>query len=194
LEESLADGFDPTIRDGRIVLEGVELDLTDPKAYALYAYLQKTNQELDSLRRSKLDLEQQIDSFQARVEITPRIEAELYTLERDYELRRENYDVMLRKNLETEMAERLEQHWQGGLFRILDPAHLPEKPVTPNVPFFILSGLFFGALAGIITSALADYLDRSVKNVRQLEALLPFPVLVTVPHAGKAKKSSKIYR
>jgi capsular polysaccharide biosynthesis protein len=65
--------------------------------------------------------------------------------------------------------------------------------VAPNASLIILAGLFFGTLSGLILAALADYLDHSVKNVRHLEALMPFPVLVTLPHVGRLKKSSKIY-
>jgi polysaccharide chain length determinant protein (PEP-CTERM system associated) len=183
----------PLTGDGSVIIGETELDLTDPNTYAIYANLQKTDQELAALRRNRDELEKRIAEFQARVELTPRIEGQLYTLERDYNLRRENYDFMLRKNMEAELAERLEHHWQGDLFRVLDPAHVPERPVSPNVALFIMGGLFFGALSGLILAALADYMDHSVKNVRQLEGLMPFPVLATLPHIGKIKKSSKIY-
>jgi capsular polysaccharide biosynthesis protein len=99
---------------------------------------------------------------------------------------------MLRKDLQAEMAE-LEAHWQADLFRVLDPAHLPERAVSPNGFLLVMAGLFFGAIAGLITAAIADYLDQSVKNVRQLESLVPIPVLATIPQVKRMRKKAKIY-
>lgn len=169
------------------------LDLSDPAAYALYVNLEKVNQEIQSLSLAKLQLDSRIAQLQSRVEMTPRIEAELYALEKDYSLSRENYDLMLRKDLQAEMAERLEAHWQADLFRVLDPAHRPERAVSPNGLLFLMAGMFFGAIAGLITAAIADYLDQSVKNVRQLESLVPIPVLATIPQVKRMRKRAKIY-
>ncbi|MGH9322532.1 MAG: GumC family protein [Vicinamibacteria bacterium] len=169
------------------------MDLSDPASYALYTNLEKVNHEIHTLSGAKSQLDARIALLQSRVEITPRIEAELFALEKDYALSRENYELMRRKNLEAEMAQRLEEHWKADLFRILDPAHVPERAISPNGLLFLAAGLFFGALAGIITAAVADYLDQSVKNVRQLESLVPLPVLATIPHVKRMRKRAKIY-
>ncbi|PYQ46450.1 MAG: hypothetical protein DMF77_00770, partial [Acidobacteria bacterium] len=47
--------------------------------------------------------------------------------------------------------------------------------------------LALGLLAGLACTLIADFLDGSVKNIRQLESLLPHPVLVTLPHS-KARR------
>jgi polysaccharide chain length determinant protein (PEP-CTERM system associated) len=185
-----ASAGDGSARQDKVV---PNLDLSDPAAYTLYTNLEKVNQEIQSLSLAKRDLDARIALLQSRVETTPRIEAELYALEKDYSLSRENYDLMLRKDLQAEMAERLEAHWQADLFRVLDPAHLPERPVSPNGFLFVMAGLFFGAIAGLITAAIADYLDQSVKNVRQLESLVPIPVLATIPQVKRMRKKAKIY-
>ncbi len=169
------------------------LDLSDPAAYALYANLEKVNQEIQTLSIARQELDARIAQLQSRVEMTPRIEAELYALEKDYSLSRENYDLMLRKDLQAEMAERLEAHWQADLFRVLDPAHRPERPVSPSSFLFVMAGLLLGAIAGLLTAAIADYLDQSVKNVRQLESLVPIPVLATIPRVKRMRKRAKIY-
>ena len=66
--------------------------------------------------------------LRARVDDTPRTEQELTTLTRDYEKLRENYAALLAKQMDAQMAGRLERRWRGGRFRMLDPADLPDKP------------------------------------------------------------------
>jgi polysaccharide chain length determinant protein (PEP-CTERM system associated) len=167
-------------------------DFSDPATVALYATVEETTRELARLQQSRQDLAERIAKFQERVELTPKIEAQLYTLQRDYQLRRENYDRMLQKNLDAEMAQRLEQHFQGELFRILDPAHVPQKPISPKPLLFLLAGVFFGVVAGIAAAGLADFLDNRVKTVTQLESIVPAPVLVTTPWVGRLKRASQV--
>ena len=66
--------------------------------------------------------------FQGRVEETPRTEQELATLTRDYQQLNQNYLDLLRKKMDAQMAERLQDQWKTDNFRILDPAFLPEGP------------------------------------------------------------------
>lgn len=167
-------------------------DFTDPTTIALYATIEETSRELGRLQLSRKELADRIAMFQSRVELTPKIEAQLYTLERDYQLRRQNYDLMLQRNLDAELAQRLERHFQGELFRVLDPAHVPVKPVSPNPPLFILAGLFFGAVAGIGLAGLADFFDNTVKSVKQLESIVPAPVLATTPWVGRLPGASRV--
>ena len=66
------------------------------------------------------------------VEKTPRTEQDLATLTRDYDKLKENYSALLSKQMEAQMAGRLEQRWKGDRFRMLDPASLPERPFFPK--------------------------------------------------------------
>jgi hypothetical protein len=36
--------------------------------------------------------------------------------------------------MDAQMARRLEEHWKGGYFRVLDPAYLPRRPIRAYVP------------------------------------------------------------
>jgi hypothetical protein len=45
---------------------------------------------------------------------------------------------------------------------------------------FGLGGLMFGLITGLGACFLAEYLDRSIKSVADLEHLLPYPVIGTV--------------
>lgn len=45
---------------------------------------------------------------------------------------------------------------------------------------FGVGGLIIGLLAGLGSCFLAEFLDRSIKSVADLEEILPYPVLGTV--------------
>jgi polysaccharide biosynthesis transport protein len=153
----------------------------DPQVRAIDQSLQQVEAEIDSLSARREGLERRIDDLQKRVERTPYVEQELVDLTRDYGQLKENYTALLRKDLDAKMARKMEAHWQGRYFRILDPARPPDRPVRPYGVLFAFGGVAAGLLAGLGSALAKDFLDRSVKSLRELEALLPFPVLGVIP-------------
>lgn len=158
--------------------------LADPETASLSESLRLVEAEIAALETRRNRLDEKITSFQARVEETPRAEQQLASLTRDYQQLRENYNVALKKEMDAEMARRLEEYWKGGYFRVLDPAYLPRRPIRAYVPLFLMGGLVIGLGAGLVAAFVADLLDRTVKTERDLEDLVSCPVLVSVPRAA----------
>jgi len=104
--------------------------------------------EAKRLREEEKDLKEQIRLYQLRVEETPKREQELLLLTRDYDLLKANYQSMLDKKIQAQMAESLERKQQGEQFKILDPARLPEKPVKPDRNRILMIGAFIGLVSG----------------------------------------------
>lgn len=147
--------------------------------------------EVAKLTERQKELEGRVAVIRSRVEDTPRTEQELANLTRDYQKLSDNYTALLTKQLEAQMAGRLERRWRGDRFRVLDPAHLPEKPDSPK-PLRIL-GLAFvaGLLLGLATTFGAELIDPTVKDAEQLQALLPYPVLARIPHLPSLAEPSR---
>lgn len=145
------------------------------------AQLEQARAELRHLEGKLADVDRRIAVFQGRVEDTPRTEQELATLTRDYEQMNQAYLDLLKKKMDAQMAEKLENRWKTENFRILDPAYLPERPVAPNRWLYLWGGMVLGLLAGLGVSIAAEMLDPTLKSLREVEALLPFPVLATLP-------------
>lgn len=157
---------------------------TDPQVLALHRSLQQVETEIDSVNTRRESLDGRIADLQTRVEKTPGVEQELTELTRDYQQLRENYLALLRKDNEARMARKMEEHWQGKYFRILDPAQAPERPIRAYGVMFGMGGLVAGLLAGLAFALAADFLDHSVKSLRELETLVPAPILAVIPHLG----------
>jgi polysaccharide chain length determinant protein (PEP-CTERM system associated) len=150
------------------------------------AQLEQAKAEVRHLEGKLADVDRRIAMFQGRVEETPRTEQELATLTRDYQQLNQNYLDLLRKKMDAQMAERLQDQWKTDNFRILDPAFLPERAVSPNRWMFLWLGMAAGLLAGLAASVVAEMMDPTIKNLREVEAILPFPVLAALPHLDAA--------
>jgi len=165
--------------------------ITDPETLALGESLRLVEADIEALKARRERLDERIASFQARVEETPRAEQELASLTRDYEQLRENYNVALKKEMDAQMARRLEEYWKGGYFRVLDPAYLPRRPIRAYAAIFLMAGLVAGLGAGLVAAFVADLLDRTVKNERDLDELVAAPLLVSIPRAVPVSRGAR---
>ena len=119
--------------------------------------------------------------FWTKLDRTPKHEQELQTLQRDYKNIQESYDSLLNRKLEAEIAVNMEKKQKGEQFSIIDPARLPEKPVSPNMKRLFLMVLAAGLGAGAGLVMLLDFFDSSLRKPEHFEADLGVPVLATVP-------------
>lgn len=148
------------------------------------AEVEEAKRDLADLEAKKAQVEGRMFAFQNRVEDTPRTEQELATLTRDYQKINENYLELLKKKMDAQMAQRLEQRWKGEQFRVLDPAYLPERPVFPKRSLFLVGGLVGGLVLGLALALLIEVLQPGVRSLHQLEARMPYPVLASFPRMG----------
>ncbi len=144
--------------------------------------LEAANAEVARLQKKRNDLEGRIASLRGRVEDTPRTEQELITLTRDYQKLSENYAALLAKQLDAQMAGRLERRWRGDRFRVLDPADLPESPYFPRPSLILALGALSGLVLGLGAALVAEYLDPTVKDVADLQNLRKYVILACIPH------------
>jgi uncharacterized protein involved in exopolysaccharide biosynthesis len=188
LEEQRADG---SSTNGGAAAASAAPAPSDPQVAALELSLQRVETEIDSLNERRVKLDGRITDLQQRVEKTPRVEQELLAVTRDYQQLKESYTGLVRKDLDARMARRMEEHWQGKYFRILDPAPVPERPIRPYGLMFAGGGLVLALLAGLVCAVAADFLDDSVKSPQALSGLLPqAPLLAVVPRAAVAAKGA----
>lgn len=166
----------------RAALQDADATATEPLALAAREQYETATLEVKRLEDRRADLERRLSAIRSRVEETPRTEQELANLKRDYDNLNENYVALLNKQLEAQMAGRLERRWKGEHFRMLDPANLPERPYFPNPLIIIGLGVIVGLLSGLGISLVAEFLDPSIKDASDLETMLTHPVLARIPH------------
>jgi hypothetical protein len=160
---------------------GVATTNTDILVSDLAAQVAAMDRDIKNLEERHEQIRSQIGVYQSRVEKIPEVEQELQSLERDYDLISRYYSELLNRKLEAETAGAVERKWQEEQFKILDPAQVPQKPEFPKPSFFLAVGTLIGLGAGLAVAFLLEVADPTVKNLRQLEGLLPYPVLLTLP-------------
>src|SRR5262245_52560930 len=138
------------------------------------------------LERTETDLRRQIATYQARVESAPLVEQQLVSLQRDYELERQQYADLATKLHTSAIAESVERNRRGEQFAVLETAALPTIPTKP-VPWrvmviSILAGLAIGGAATVA----GEYFDRSVHDVHDLRTEFDLPVLGEITHIKTA--------
>lgn len=165
----------------------------DPATQRLLTqYAEQFNEIQLEVRRLKSEvktLKDQIALYQKRIEDTPKREQELALFTRDYDLLKSNYQSLLDKKIQAQMAQNLELKQQGEQFKILDPARLPEKPIKPDRNKILLIGAFIGISAGLGLAWFRESLDQSFHTVQDVEVYLGIPVIATIPSLKEEKRT-----
>jgi len=142
----------------------------------------KSNElEIQNRNREIALLEKELEEYKGRLNQTPIREQQLADLTRDYDQSRANYESLLAKSNQSELATNLEKQQQGEQFRILDPPSLPQKPYWPNRLQFSFFGLVGGALVGVVSTFILESVDDRVHQEGDLLSVAALPVLGTVP-------------
>jgi len=200
LKKKIAD-LEPKVKDlmgrtqeGRVSEQNLPPPTLDPETQRLLTQYNEQYHaavlEAKRLREEEKELKQQITLYQRRIEDTPRREQELTLLTRDYELLKTNYQSLMDKKIQSQMAENLERKQQGEQFKILDPARLPEKPIKPDRNKILLIGCVIGLAAGLGLVWFRESMDRSFHTVSDIEGYLEIPVLATIPNLKEEEKKA----
>jgi succinoglycan biosynthesis transport protein ExoP len=93
----------------------------------------------------------------------------------------------------SEVSSHIEIQDKSGTFRVLEPALLPLKPVSPSRFKIMLLGLVAGIGGGIGFIILLDSMDKSIKTVDTLKTF-GVPVLAVIPHIQNPAEIKKTRR
>jgi polysaccharide biosynthesis transport protein len=140
--------------------------------------------EIDNSEQHIKELESQIASYRNRLNMAPQTEQELADVSRGYEESKANYNSLLQKQNQSQLATSLQERQQGQQFRVLDPPSLPDKPSAPNHLMLSLGGLLVGAILGVGLAIVLEMANDLVRSQEDIEELLPICVLVGVPHVN----------
>jgi polysaccharide chain length determinant protein (PEP-CTERM system associated) len=147
--------------------------------------------EILRLEAKQKQISEQMKEYEDRVEKAPLHEQQMLSLMRDYEITKQNYQSLLDKKLNAKISENLEERQKGEQFRVLDPADLPKKPFKPDQFKLILLGIIAGLGGGGGLAYLREMTDVSFKKAEDVETILRFPVLASIPNIGKSLKRER---
>jgi succinoglycan biosynthesis transport protein ExoP len=155
--------------------------IQDPAVLQLQSQMQANQAEIANREQGIAELKARINSYQARLNDEPASEQQLADLTRGYEQSKANYDDLLKKKNESEMATSMEQMQQGERFSMLDPPTIPLKPDFPNRLKFCGIGVAVGLLLGVVSVAGFEFFDDRLHNEKEIMAMLPVAVISEIP-------------
>jgi succinoglycan biosynthesis transport protein ExoP len=136
-------------------------------------------------------LKAKINDYQARLNEEPVREQQFADLTRGYEQSKANYDELLKKKNDSQMATSMELLQQGEHFQMIDPPSLPLKPDFPNRLKFCGIGLGIGIALGGALAGGTEYLDDRLYNEKALKELLPVTVISEIPPITSPQEERK---
>jgi len=157
----------------------------DPSYRQLLAERETSRLRIREYERAGARMNGEIGQYQSRVEAAPMIEQQLGSLNREYELEKQQYNSLAERHQASLLAEDLERRRAGEQFAVLYPANRPSRPSSPNVPRVMLLSLLGGVVVGAALAFGREYLDRSVHDARALQTEFELPVLAEIPHIAR---------
>ena len=153
----------------------------DPPPLQLQGQLQANQVEIANREKAITELKARVNSYQDRLNSAPAREQQLADLTRGYDQTKTNYDVLLKKQNESEMATSMEQMQQGERFSMIDPPSLPHKPDFPDRFKFCGMGLSVGLVLGLVVVVGLEVMDDRMHSEKEIAALLPMAIISEVP-------------
>jgi protein tyrosine kinase modulator len=150
-----------------------------------YRQLQKDREvskmRIAELQRQQKDINGQVAQYQTRVESAPRVEQQMVSLQREYDLERGTYSDLSGKKQTALLDEELQRKQGSEQFSVLVPAGLPSEPFKPKPLRVMLMAVAAGLVLGGGLAFGREYLDRSVHDARGLRDEFELPVLAEIP-------------
>jgi polysaccharide biosynthesis transport protein len=137
--------------------------------------------EIQNYQQREKELESQIAGYQGQLNSMPGTELALTAISRGYEESKANYDSLLQKQMQSQLASSLEQRQQGEQFRIVDAASLPHGPSAPNHLLISFAGMALGGVLGAGLTVFLELTDVRVRHEKDLDGLVPADILVAIP-------------
>jgi uncharacterized protein involved in exopolysaccharide biosynthesis len=105
---------------------------------------------------------------------------QIAALQREVELNEANYRKYAVNTEQARIDRELEKQRISNI-RVVQPATLEARPISPRVTLNLLFGLLAGGLGALGLALVAEYLDHSFKTPEDVESQLELPILASIP-------------
>jgi uncharacterized protein involved in exopolysaccharide biosynthesis len=137
--------------------------------------------EIKNREQAVAELKSKIGDYQGRLNQEPVAEQQMADLTRGYEQSKANYDDLLKKKNQSQMATSMELLQQGERFAVLDPPSLPLKPDFPNRLKFCGVGVGMGLLLGVLVAGGFEFMDDRMHSEKEIRNLVQMMVIAEIP-------------
>lgn len=140
--------------------------------------------DLEAMRATGARLQDMVSRYTTQAERQPEKELQLTALQERAASARVNLETFERTLQSAELSETIMATQLAGGVQVVDPPEKPVSPVKPNRKRLVVLA-FLLALAGGLGSIFAvEYLDKSFKDIDEIERYLNMHVVGTIPRVA----------
>lgn len=173
-----------------IITGGLASNIATPMIQEIKLSIGTIKNKVASLTVRKKALEEKLSELEDKLKNVPKIEAELTSLMRNYEVTKKQYHQLLTRRESALISQDVDANSDQISFQIVDPPMIPREASGPNRPL-LLAGVFVVSLgSGVMLAFLASQLFPRVYSSRQLFVAFDFPIYGEVSeHSRNGVKS-----
>lgn len=154
----------------------------NPAYLAVQSQIATARSDITALRTKRDKLSEKLTDYEKRLAQTPGVEREYRILLRDYNNASKRYQEIKQKQMTAEIGQELEKERKGERFSLIDPAQMPEAPISPNRPAIIFLAFVLSMASGLGYAAAAEALDASIRGAHGVTAILKVAPLSVIPY------------
>jgi len=148
----------------------------NPVYQQLKISLGQAEAEVASLKTRADSFKQRLKQLESRVNIVPKIEAEMQRLNRDYNINKSNYDALVARRESAKLAQKADQSTDNVKFKIIDPPRSTPDAVGPNRMLFNSVILIGGFAAGVAFAFFLSQIKPIFDTTKSLRSISGYPV------------------
>ena len=158
----------------------------NPAYINLQIQLATADSKIRSYTTRRTQLLEKIAEYEDRLLQTPKSEQEYRAITRDLDQTSAHYQNIRAKQMTAGVGQEMEKERKGEKFTLIDPAALPEEPISPNRPAIIFLSLVLALGAGVGSSAVAESMSSAIRGSKGLVAILQTAPLAVIPYLPNA--------
>ena len=166
----------------------------NPAYVTLESQLSSAESEINSIKIQRKEIQKKISELEKSLFETPQVEREYRNILRDYTNTVTRYQETKAKQMRADVAEQLESESKGERFTLIEPAAMPEKPVSPNRPAIIFIGLVLALGSGLGFALIADAISGAVRGANSIRRSLGVLPLSVIPYEMNLQDRAKSRR
>lgn len=139
------------------------------------------SESLARREKEREEVSRQVAIQMKKLNLAPTFEQEYLGLNRDQQAKRELVSNLQRRKFDAGIATNAIADKSNEIYRVIDPANLPERPAVPDRLKIILIGLAASLGAGFAAAFAREAFESSFSSEEEVTAALKLPVLICIP-------------
>ncbi len=164
------------VTDGK----GRAVAATNPVFQRIRFAMAEAEANVASLRVRLGSQQARLDQVRALAGRAPQAEAEFSQLNRDYDVIRKNYELLVARRESASLGVKIDESSQLVEFRIVDPPRTEQRPVFPSRIVIALVGILVSIAGGVAAAFAYSRLHPVIDSVNRLRETSGRPVLGSV--------------